>query len=317
MKKHFLILCALSCFISCKKPLETKPVTRGLIAKNAMVVSAREEASKIGSDILKKGGNVFDAMMATEMALAVCYPYAGNLGGGGFMVYRLHTGETGALDFREKAPLAATKNMYLDSLGNLIKNKSLIGELSVGVPGTVAGVFEAHNMFGLLPVREVLQPVIDLANTGFVITEKQQDRFMQFDSIFRAVNGKEILFSKRLKAGDTLKNIQLANTFERLAIYGKDEFYSGETAKQLVAYLAEKGSIITMEDLSKYQAKWREPIRFRYKDLHIISMSPPSSGGICLAQIMKQIAPFPLKDYGHNSLKAIQVLTEAERRTYA
>ncbi|MCB0389319.1 MAG: gamma-glutamyltransferase, partial [Winogradskyella sp.] len=117
MKKHFLILCALSCFISCKKPLETKPVTRGLIAKNAMVVSAREEASKIGSDILKKGGNVFDAMMATEMALAVCYPYAGNLGGGGFMVYRLHTGETGALDFREKAPLAATKNMYLDANG--------------------------------------------------------------------------------------------------------------------------------------------------------------------------------------------------------
>lgn len=317
MKKHFLILCALSCFISCKKPLETKPVTRGLIAKNAMVVSAREEASKIGSDILKKGGNVFDAMMATEMALAVCYPYAGNLGGGGFMVYRLHTGETGALDFREKAPLAATKNMYLDANGTLIENKSLIGELSVGVPGTVAGIFEAHKRFGLLTVREVLQPVIDLANKGFVITEKQQSRFERYDSIFRAVNGKEILFSKHLKAGDTLKNMPLAKTLERLVLHGKDEFYTGETAKQLVAYLAEKGSIITMEDLSKYQAKWREPIRFRYKDLHIISMSPPSSGGICLAQIMKQIEPFPLKDYGHNSLKAIQVITEAERRTYA
>ncbi|EMQ94309.1 Gamma-glutamyltranspeptidase [Xanthomarina gelatinilytica] len=317
MKKHFLILCALSCFISCKKPLETKPVTRGLIAKNAMVVSAREEASKIGSDILKKGGNVFDAMMATEMALAVCYPYAGNLGGGGFMVYRLHTGETGALDFREKAPLAATKNMYLDANGTLIENKSLIGELSVGVPGTVAGIFEAHKRFGLLTVREVLQPVIDLANNGFVITEKQQSRFERYDSIFRAVNGKEILFSKHLKAGDTLKNMPLAKTLERLVLHGKDEFYTGETAKQLVAYLAEKGSIITMEDLSKYQAKWREPIRFRYKDLHIISMSPPSSGGICLAQIMKQIEPFPLKDYGHNSLKAIQVITEAERRTYA
>jgi len=172
-------------------------------------------------------------------------------------------------------------------------------------------------MFGLLPVREVLQPVIDLANKGFVITEKQQSRFERYDSIFRAVNGKEILFSKHLKAGDTLKNMPLAKTLERLVLHGKDEFYSGETAQQLVAYLADKGSIITLEDLTKYEAKWREPIRFKYKDLHIISMSPPSSGGICLAQIMKQIEPFPLKDYGHNSLKAIQVLTEAERRTYA
>src|SRR5690554_5119941 len=217
MTRIFFIICFLTSFISCKNPIKAPSENRGLITQKAMVVSARQEASKIGSDILEKGGNVFDAMMATEMALAVCYPYAGNLGGGGFMVYRLHTGETGALDFREKAPLAATKNMYLDSLGNLIKNKSLIGELSVGVPGTVAGVFEAHNMFGLLPVREVLQPVIDLANKGFVITEKQQSRFERYDSIFRAVNGKEILFSKRLKAGDTLKNIQLANTLERLA----------------------------------------------------------------------------------------------------
>ncbi|MEO8935036.1 MAG: gamma-glutamyltransferase [Xanthomarina sp.] len=317
MKIKLLVFFVFCCFLSCKKPIKEVIVKRGLITQNAMVVSARKEASKIGSDILEKGGNVFDAMMATEMALAVCYPYAGNLGGGGFMVYRLHTGETGALDFREKAPLAATKNMYLDSLGNIIDNKSLLGEFSVGVPGTVAGIFAAQEKFGKLSVQEVLQPVIDLANKGFVITKQQETRFHAFDSIFRVVNGKEIIFSKSKKAGDTLKNSALANTLTRMAVHGKNEFYTGKTAQILVDYLTAKGGIITLEDLEKYEAKWRDPIIFKYKDLNVISMSPPSSGGICIAQIMKQIEPFALKEYGHNSLKAIQVITEAERRTYA
>lgn len=317
MKIKLFIISVFSCFLSCEKPIEEIPVKRGLIAKKAMVVSARQEASKIGSDILQKGGNVFDAMMATEMALAVCYPYAGNLGGGGFMVYRLNAGETGALDYREKAPLAATKNMYLDSLGNIIENKSLMGEFSVGVPGTVAGIFAAQEKFGILSIQEVLQPVIDLANNGFVITKKQENRFHSYDSIFRVINGKELIFSKSKKAGDTLKNIALANTLTRIAKNGKNEFYTGETAQKLVDFLSEKGGIITMDDLQKYEAKWRDPITFKYKNLNIISMSPPSSGGICLAQIMKQIEPYPLNEYGHNSLKTIQVITEAERRTYA
>jgi len=319
MMNRLLLLLVISFFWSCKNNPETpeKIQNRGLITQKAMVVSARKEASKIGSDILEKGGNVFDAMMATEMALAVCFPSAGNLGGGGFMVYRLNSGETGALDYREKAPLAATKNMYLDSLGNVIPNKSIIGELAVGVPGTVAGVFEAQRKFGKLSVKDILQPVIDLAKNGYAITEKQQNGINYYDSIFRAVNGKEILYSKNTIAGDTLKNKQLAKTLERIALNGKDEFYKGETAQILVDYLSKKGGIITIEDLAKYQAKWREPVAFKYKDINVISMAPPSSGGICLAQIMKMIEPFNLKEFGHNSLKTIQVLAEAERRAYA
>lgn len=320
MKK--LILFSLFCItlISCNEnsKKQTQPKTqRGLITSKAMVVSARAEASKIGTDILKKGGNAFDAMMATEMALAVTYPYAGNLGGGGFMVYRLNDGTFGALDYREKAPLAATKNMYLDEEGNVIKDKSTVGAFAVGVPGTIAGIFAAHEKFGSLPVAEILQPVIDLANNGFVITEKQQQRFTEYDSIFKAVNEKEILFSKHTKANDTIKNLKLAETLKRIASKGKEEFYKGETAKHLVDFLSQKGGIITLEDLELYEAKWRDPIAFNYKDIKVFSMSPPSSGGICLAQIMKMIEPFDIQQYGHNSLKAIKVIVEAERRAYA
>ncbi len=320
MKK--LILFSLFCItlISCNEnsKKQNQPKTqRGLITSKAMVVSARAEASKIGTDILKKGGNAFDAMMATEMALAVTYPYAGNLGGGGFMVYRLNDGTFGALDYREKAPLAATKNMYLDEEGNVIKDKSTVGAFAVGVPGTIAGIFAAHEKFGSLPVTEILQPVIDLANNGFVITEKQQQRFTEYDSIFKAVNEKEILFSKHTKANDTIKNLKLAETLKRIASKGKEEFYKGETAKHLVDFLSQKGGVITLEDLKLYEAKWRDPIAFNYKDIKVVSMSPPSSGGICLAQIMKMIEPFDIQQHGHNSLKAIKVIVEAERRAYA
>ena len=319
VKQVFILL--IVCFlISCKQSEDKQSKSlskRGTVTSSAMVVSARAEASKIGSDILKKGGNAFDAMMATEMALAVTYPYAGNLGGGGFMVYRLANGDLGSLDYREKAPLASSRDMYLDENGDVIENKSTLGAYSVGVPGTIAGIFAAHEKFGKLPVEEILQPVIDLANNGFVITEKQQVRFNEYDSIFRVANGKQILYSNQTKAGDTLKNPKLAETLMRIVKNGKDEFYKGKTGEILVKYLKEKGGIITLEDLEKYEAKWRDPITFHYKDLRIISMGPPSSGGICLAQIMKMIEPFDLKSYGHNSLKAIQVITEAERRAYA
>jgi gamma-glutamyltranspeptidase/glutathione hydrolase len=282
-----------------------------------MVVSARKEASTIGIDILKQGGNAFDAMMATEMALAVAYPYAGNLGGGGFLVYRLADGSKGALDYREKAPLAATKDMYLDENEDVIKGKSTIGEMAVGIPGTIAGIFEAQKRFGKLEVSVILKPVIALAKNGFNITKKQETRIAHYDSIFKAVNAHEILYNKTLKAGHTITNIALAATLERISVNGRDEFYKGETAKTLVSYLQSRGSIITLEDLGKYEAKWRQPITFQYDDLSITGMSPPSSGGICLNQIMKMIEPFDLKYFGHNSLKAIQVLVEAEKRAYA
>jgi gamma-glutamyltranspeptidase/glutathione hydrolase len=233
------------------------------------------------------------------------------------MVYRLANGDIGALDYREKAPLAATKNMYLDAQGNVIPDKSTVGAFAVAIPGTIAGIFEAHKKFGKLEVADILQPVIKLAEKGFIVTEQQKARFDEYDSIFKAVNGKTILYHKAIKAGDTIKNLALANTLRRIAKHGKDDFYSGETAQQLVTYIQDKGGIITLEDLKTYKAVWRDPVTFYYKDLKVISMSPPSSGGICLAQIMKMIEPFDLKSYGHNSVKTIQVLAEAERRAYA
>lgn len=319
--KKILLLVLLLCFAcktgSEKQALSTKNPVRGLIVQNAMVVSARGEASKIGSAIMKKGGNVFDAMIATEMALAVAYPYAGNLGGGGFMVYRKANGETGALDYREKAPIAATRDMFLDENGNPIPEKSWEGSLAVGVPGTVAGIFAVHEKFGTLSMEELLTPVIALAKKGIVITEKQEKRLIKHKQEFIDTNTDTILFAKNHKVNDTIKNIALATTLQRIIKNGKDEFYKGATGKKMVTYLESKGGILTMEDLASYEAKWRTPIQFDYKDLTITSMSPPSSGGICLAQIMKMIEPYDLSNYGHNSVKTIQFITEAERRAYA
>ncbi|MDE0535423.1 gamma-glutamyltransferase [Tenacibaculum sp. L6] len=312
MKKTLLLLTAFITLYSCKKDKVT-----GVITEKAMVVSARKEASKIGSDILQKGGNAFDAMVATELALAVAYPYAGNIGGGGFMVYRNNSGEIGALDYREKAPLAAHKNMYLDSLGNVIENKSTLGAMAVGIPGTVAGVFATHEKFGSLPIQEILKPVIALAKKGVIVTQKQEDRIKKYQHYFLKANKDSILFDKSWKKGDTIKYPALAETLGRISKNGRDEFYKGETAKRLVSFMQDNGGIMTEEDLAKYEAKWRTPITFTYDDLRIISMSPPASGGICLAQIMNGIEPFDLDKYGHNSTKAMQVITEAERRAYA
>ena len=314
--KKILILSLITLFFACKKSKEYVP-KRGQITEKAMIVSARSEASKIGSEILKKGGNAFDAMIATDIALAVAYPYANSFGGGGFMVYRLEDGSTGALDYREKAPLASSRDMYLDDDGNVIPGKSTLGALAVGVPGGISGIFAVHEKFGSLPIKDILQPVVDLARNGFVITENQANRFKHNDSIFRVVNGKTILFSSDVKANDIVKNEALAQTIERIIANGKDEFYKGKTAEILVKHLTEKGGIITMEDLAKYEAQWREPVRFKYKNLDVISMSPPSSGGVCLAQIMNMIEPYDIKKMGHNSAKAIQLMVEAERRAYA
>jgi gamma-glutamyltranspeptidase/glutathione hydrolase len=289
----------------------------GLVTPKAMIVSARVEASKIGSEIMKKGGNAFDAMVATELALAVSFPYAGNIGGGGFMVYRKSNGEIGSLDYREKAPLAASKNMFLDEKGNVIKGKSLETALAIGVPGTIAGVFEVHKKLGSLPIEEILKPVIELAERGVIVTKKQEIQLKNHQEEIVKINGVKSLFSYAFKENDTVKYPALAATLKRISKNGRDEFYKGETAKILVNYLQQKGGIISLEDLEKYEAKWRTPITFKYKDLKIISMPPPSSGGICLAQILKMIEPFDIAKMGHNSTEAIQVIVEAERRAYA
>ena len=289
----------------------------GLIAQKGMVVSAREEASKIGVEIMKKGGNAFDAMVATELALAVAYPYAGNIGGGGFMVFRKANGEVGSLDYREKAPLAATKDMFLDKNKNVIKGKSTETPLAIGVPGTIAGVFAVHKKYGSLPMSEIMKPVIALAEKGVVVTQKQEKRLHDYRDLIIKANGLKTKFATVYKQNDTIKYPKLAETLKRISKNGSDEFYKGKTAKILVKYLQKNGAIITLKDLAKYEAKWRYPLRFDYKNLNIISMSPPSSGGICLAEIMKMIAPYDLSKMGHNSSDAIQVIVEAERRAYA
>ena len=303
-------------FILCLFPNQIASQT-GLLTQKAMVVSAREEASKIGVEIIKKGGNAFDAMVATELALAVSYPYAGNIGGGGFMVYRKANGETGTLDYREKAPLAASKDMYLDKNGAVIPNLSVNGALAIGIPGTIAGIFAVHEKLGKLSIQEIMKPVIALAKKGIVVTDKQEKRLRNYKDAIAKVSGEKTLLAQNYKIGDTIKYPALAETLTRIMNNGAAEFYKGETAEKIVAFLQKKGGIITLEDLSKYEVKWRNPIIFNYKDLKIISMAPPSSGGITLEQIMKMIEPFPISKYGQNSIKTIQVVTEAERRAYA
>ena len=304
-------------FIQCDDTLKVDSVDRGVLADSVMVVSARQEASAIGAAILQKGGNAFDAMIATDLALTVSYPVAGNIGGGGFMVFRDNKGKTGSIDFREKAPLKSHRDMYLDENGELIPGKSRLGALAVGVPGTIAGLFKIHEKHGSLPFSELINPAIDLAKNGIVITSSQAKRLNYSRDDFRKANADTIYLDKQWFEGDTMKNPNLARTFERIRDGGRDEFYSGATAKMIVNHLNKLGGIISLEDLEKYQAVWRDPIAFNYKSHTIISMSPPSSGGICLEQLFKSIEPFDINQYDHNSEKYIQLITEAERRVYA
>tara|TARA_R110002051_G_scaffold325867_1_gene432558 strand:- start:93888 stop:95579 length:1692 start_codon:yes stop_codon:yes gene_type:complete len=316
MKKYIYILAVLLSCIQCKNQAPI-PTPTGLVTDSAMVVSARIEASKIGSDIMRKGGNAFDAMVGTQLALAVAYPVAGNIGGGGFMVYRKSDGDFGALDYREKAPLSGHKNMYLDSLGNIIPDMSTKGATAVGVPGSIAGIIEVHKKFGKLSLKEIISPVIELAERGVVVTADQAKRLANYRSVFMEVNSDTTKFATIYKEGDTVKYPALANTLKTIMAKGRDGFYKGEVAEKLAHYIQEKGGYVTVEDLEKYEAQWRQPIVFKYKDLKVISMSPPSSGGVTMQQIFKMIEPFEIGDFGHNSAKSIQLFTEASRRAYA
>ncbi len=313
MRKLILLFIVIP-LINCRK---APVIPTGEIAEKAMVVSAREEASRIGIEIMQKGGNAFDAMVATEMALAVAYPFAGNLGGGGFMVYRNANGDVGGLDYREKAPLTAHADMYLDSLGNVIPNMSTVGATAVGVPGTVAGVIEVHKKYGSLSLVEILEPVIALAKKGVVVTEKQAKRLDSYKERFVAVNGDSTKFAQGYAEGDTIKYPELANTLTKIMNEGRDGFYKGSVAEKIASFIQENGGFITKEDLGKYEAVWRYPVIFTYKDLKIISMSPPSSGGVTMNQMFKMMEPHDLASYGHNSEKTIQLFTESARRAYA
>ena len=312
--RRLILLLPFILFVHCK---QQPAAPTGLVTESAMVVSAREESSKIGADIMKKGGNAFDAMVATELSLVISYPFAGSVGGGGFMVYRKNNGEVGGIDYREKAPLAAHKDMYLDSLGNVIPGLSTSGGTASGVPGTVAGVLKVHEKFGKLPLKEIIEPIIALAKKGVVITEKQASRLESYREQFIEANGDSSKYAMKFKAGDTLKNPEYANTLQKIMDEGRDGFYKGEIAQKLATFVQENGGYITEKDLAKYEAVWRDPIVFDYKDIKIISMSPPSSGGVTINQIFEMMEPYHLSDFGHNSTKTIQLFTEASRRAYA
>ena len=285
---------------------------------NGAVVSAHPLASKVGISILKKGGNAIDAAIATQLALAVVYPGAGNIGGGGFMVARLQNGKLLTLDYREKAPAAASRDMYLDEKGNARTDLSQNGHLSAGVPGTVAGLFASH-AYGKLPFAKLIQPAIDLAEKGFAITDAEARSLNATQVSFIKLNTVASAFVKTTpwKAGDTLVQADLAKTLKRIRDLGKKGFYEGETAKLIVEEMKRGSGKISLQDLKSYQAKWRTPVQFNYKGYTIVTMPLPSSGGVLLPQMMKMVKDQPLKQYGFLSSQSVQLMVEVERRAYA
>lgn len=315
------------CLVTCspRKAQVTLPVSafnyqirKKVECRGGAVVSAHPLASEIGVAILKAGGNAIDAAIATQLALAVVYPGAGNLGGGGFTVARLANGELLAIDYREKAPGKAHRDMYLDASGNAELSKSQHGHLAAGVPGAVAGIFAAYK-HARLPFKMLIQPSIELAEKGFVITEGEARGLNNSADEFSKYNTELPAFVKNgsWKAGDTLVQKDLANTLKRIRDKGQAGFYEGETARLIVEEMQRGHGIITAEDLKNYTAKERQAVVFNYKGYTIITMPLPSSGGVLLPQMMNMIAGQPVKKYGFQSAQAVQLMTEIERRAYA
>jgi len=288
---------------------------------NGVVSSSSKIAAEVGVEIMKMGGNAVDAAVATAFAMAVTWPTAGNIGGGGFLIYHGADGEATAFDFREKAPLASTKTMYLDEDGNVRDNSNHASILAIGVPGTVAGLELAHQRFGSLEWAALLQPAIDLARDGMPISWNMHDSFKRGANYWQMYPSSGKIFLKEdgsfYEPGDTWKQPDLAATLERIQANGKDGFYKGETAQMIADFMAANGGIITLEDLEKYEAKEREPIRGNYRGYEIVSMPPPSSGGVALVQMLNILEGFDLKEIGHNSALYLHLVTESMRRAYA
>ncbi|KAA3440808.1 gamma-glutamyltransferase [Rufibacter hautae] len=284
-----------------------------------MVVSAHPEASRIGLEILQKGGNAFDAAVATGFALAVSFPVAGNIGGGGFLVYRKQDGEVGSLDYREKAPQAASRDMYLDAQGNVVPDASTLGHLAVGVPGAVDGMVAMHQKLGSLPWAQVVQPAIDLARKGVVLTEREANMLNGAKESFVKANKftPMVVRTTPWQKGEVLYLPELASTLERIRDKGRAGFYEGETADLLVKEMKRGGGLISHQDLKDYHSVWREAITGSYRGYKVISMPPPSSGGIALLQLLKMMEPYNLQQWGWQQPNTVHVMTEAQRRVYA
>ncbi|WP_317206820.1 gamma-glutamyltransferase [Hymenobacter sp. BT770] len=292
------------------------------LANYAMVVSAHPEASKIGTLILQRGGNAYDAAVAVQFALAVVLPVAGNIGGGGFLLYRDRNGSAGSLDFRETAPAGATRDMYLDKQGNVVEGLSTAGPLAVGTPGTVAGMVVLHKQLGKLSWPALVQPAVALAAKGFPLTVKEAAGLNRTRADFQKYNpGSTPAYLRPgggdWQAGDTLRLPELARTLSRVRDQGRAGFYRGETARLLLAEMKRSGGLVSQKDLDSYQPKWREPLRGRYRDYDVITMPPPSSGGIALLQMLQMLEPIDLAQTGYHTPMAVHDITEVERRVYA
>ncbi|MGM0464136.1 MAG: gamma-glutamyltransferase, partial [Bacteroidota bacterium] len=292
---------------------------RGIICSNGMVVSAHPAASRIGNRVLIDGGNAWDAAAATGFALSVCYPTAGNLGGGALMVMRSSDGEYTSLDSREKAPAGATSDMYLDAEGNVIEGMSTGTRAASGVPGSVAGLLEMHGRYGVIPLEDIIQPSIDMAKNGFMLTAAQAASLNRMREKFTGRNDHATAFVKDSlwTEGDTLVQPDLALTLERIRDYGQSGFYSGETAGMIIREMVKGNGLIKSDDLEKYKAVWREPLTGNYSDYRIISMPPPSSGGIALIQLLGMTEDSLAGDPVFHSPEDVHLISEAERRVYA
>jgi gamma-glutamyltranspeptidase / glutathione hydrolase len=327
--RHFLyITLAFVLFSACKttQPSTSSFITfpykieKEVVSKNGMIVTAHPLATKVGVDILKKGGNAVDAAIAVQFTLAVVYPQAGNIGGGGFLVYRGKNGEVSTLDFREKAPAKAFETMYLDKNNNVIEDLSVYGGLACGVPGSVDGMWEAHKKYGSMRWADLLQPAIEFAGKGFQITANEAENLNEEQQAFIKNSSTRTAFiagSTGWKTGEWLIQKDLQNSLSRIAGQGRNGFYEGATAALILREMSEKQGIITADDLKNYHSVWRKPLEFDHKDLHIITMPPPSSGGIILAQCLKMIEQNKGIEKGFHSTESVHIMAEAERRAFS
>ena len=323
MYKYILLLVTVAVLAGCTVNSDNKKSNliegQGINVKNGMVVSAHPESSRIGVQILKKGGNAIDAAVATELALAVCYPEAGNIGGGGFMVIRTKDGNVDAIDYREKAPLKASRDMYLDESGKVIRGISTDTHLASGVPGTIDGILSAHAKYGKLPFRDVIQPAIDLAEKGFPIPKSQAQSLNSNRRTFikRNLNKPAFVKDSLWKEGDILKQPELAATLRLIRDKGREGFYSGQVAEMIVAEMKRDSGLISLQDLKEYKSVWRTPLTGSYRGYKIITIAPPSSGGITLLQLLGMCESYPLNELGFHSVEAVHIMIEAERRSFA
>ena len=317
--KRFVLFITVLFVGSCKVTESTQQSALGVIGQQGMVVSAHPIASKVGSDILRSGGNAWDASIAVQFALAVTYPVAGNIGGGGFAVYRSADGQVGSLDFREKAPQKGHRDMYLNANGEIVEGLSLRGHLASGVPGSVAGMVSLHEKFGKLDWKVLLQPSVDLAKNGFPITPQGAASLNNVSETFKSVNTFDlpVVLHGQWTEGELFKQEALAATLERIRDHENAGFYEGETARLFIEEMSRGGGIISYDDLRQYEAVWRTPLTTDYHGINIITMPPPSSGGVALIQLLEGIEPFKISTMQASGVKKVHLMAEIERRVYA